>query len=76
MEYEVVSPKLRVHTYVCGCLFEKEEYSHSFFACLVVLDSSLNRSEKILNLIGFTLFLDPVEKDSGGATSYSGEINS
>ena len=40
-----------------------------------------DRSEKILNLTSFSLFLDPVEKktyfqSSGETTSYSGRIDS
>ena len=74
-QYEVVSPGLRVHTYtcVCGRLFYNEEYSQNFFVCLFVSDSSLDRSEKILNLTCFSLFLDPVEKDSGESTLSPGE---
>ena len=60
-EYEVVSPGLRVHTYryVRGRLFKNEEYSHTIFVCLFVLDSSLDRSEKTLEL---DLILNPQAK--------------
>ena len=51
----VASPGLRVHpyTYVCGRLSKNEEYPPTFFACLFVLDSSLDRSE--LDLIFYIL---------------------
>ena len=51
-----------------GAFLERGIFTQPFFVCLFVSDSSLDRSEKILNLTYFSLLLDPVEKYSGETT--------
>ena len=68
LQHEVVSPGLRVHTYTYVKLwapFLNEEYSHNFFACLFVSDSSLDRSEKNLELDLFLFILRSSRKRLG-----------
>ena len=65
-EYEVISPRLRVHTYTY-VLYNKE-YSHTFFACLFVLDLSLDQSEKNLELDLILFILRSSGKDLGKST--------